>query len=426
MKASETSAGIEVTRLANGLTVATDHMAHVETVSLGVWAGVGARHEEAAHNGVAHLLEHMVFKGTARRSAQDIAVAIEAVGGHLNAYTGREQTAYYAKVLAEDAPLAIDVIADILQNSLYDETELARERAVVLQEIGQAEDTPDDIIFDYFQETAFPAQAMGRPILGRAEVVRDLPRDAVAAYLQSRYCASRMVLSAAGRVDHEKLVGLAERAFDRLPQGTAIVAESAVYRGGELRLERDLEQVHVVLGFSGLSYDDPDYYAAAVLSQLLGGGMSSRLFQEVREKRGLVYSINSFASPFTDAGLFGIYAGTGAEEVKTLMPVICDELCKVLDGVSQTEVERSRAQLRAGTLMARERSGARAEQLASQLLIFGRPLPLVEIVARIEAVDRADVARVARRILTSPPTLAALGPIGHLMARAELIERLAR
>jgi predicted Zn-dependent peptidase len=414
---------VRVSTLPNGFRVATDRMDSVETTSLGVWSGVGTRNEPAEHNGVAHLLEHMAFKGTRRRSARDIVVEIEDVGGFLNAYTGREQTAYYAKVLAEDTPRAVDILADILQNSIFDAEELARERAVVLQEIGQAEDTPDDIVFDHFQETAFPDQAMGRPVLGRAEIVRDLPRDVVAGYMASRYRAGQMVLAASGRVDHDALVELAARLFSGLPNGAVPESERARYRGGDGRFARELEQVHLVLGFRGVTYTDPDYYVAAVLSQLLGGGMSSRLFQEIREKRGLVYSIHSFTSAYSDGGIFGIYAGTGEKEVVELMPVVCDELARLPGDMTEPEVQRAKAQLRAATLMSREKPSARCEQLASQLLIYGRPIPPTEAVARIDDVTIDDLVRLARRLTQSPPTLTALGPIGQVMEYEALVRR---
>ena len=415
---------VRVTTLANGFRVATDRMDSVETTSLGVWAGVGTRNEPAEHNGVAHLLEHMAFKGTRRRSARDIVVEIEDVGGFLNAYTGREQTAYYAKVLADDTPLVVDILADILQNSIFDAEELSRERAVVLQEIGQAEDTPDDIIFDHFQEIAFPDQAMGRPVLGRAEIVRDLPRDIVAGYMASRYRAGQMVLAASGQLDHDALVAMAEKLFSGLPSGAVPPSEGARYAGGDGRFGRELEQVHLALGFPGVTYTDPDYYVAAVLSQLLGGGMSSRLFQEIREKRGLVYSIHSFTSSYADGGIFGIYAGTGEKEVAELLPVVCDELAKLPDDLTEPEVKRAAAQLRAATLMAREKPSARCEQLASQLLIYGRPIPPAEAVARIDAVTIDDLKRLARRLTQSPPTLTALGPIGQVMEYDALRQRL--
>ena len=411
---TQTASTIRVTTLPDGLRVATDRMDSVETVSLGIWAGVGTRHEAAEHNGVAHLLEHMAFKGTERRSARQIAEEIESVGGLLNAYTGREQTAYYAKMLAPDLPLAVDVLSDILQHSVYDPAELERERAVVLQEIGQAEDTPDDIIFDHFQERAFPGQPMGWPVLGRAEIIGSLPREVVAGYLSTRYRPQRMIVAAAGKVDHDRFVDLVTKSLNRLPTGPLPATLAADYRGGEHREERDLEQVNVVLGFSGVSYHDPDYYAAAVLSQLLGGGMSSRLFQEVREKRGLVYSIHTFSSAYSDSGLFGVYAGTGDKEAAEMMPVICDEVLKVADTLEEVEVSRSAAQLKAGTLMSREGTSSRCEQLASQLLLYDRPIPPEEVVARIDAVSIADVARVARRIFASEPTLASLGPVANV------------
>ena len=413
-----------VTTLANGLRVASDPMDTVDTVSVGVWIEVGARFESAEINGVSHLLEHMAFKGTERRSAQDIAREIEEVGGHLNAYTSRESTAYYAKVLKEDLSLAVDVIADIVQNPVMDKDELARERAVIIQEINQARDTPDDVVFDRFQEAAFPGQALGRPVLGVEESVRRIRRDTIIDHLRGHYRAPRMVLVASGRVDHDRFVGLADAAFAGAPAGGDPDHEPARYVGGEAREDRDLEQVQLVLGFEGLSYEDDDFYAASVLSTLFGGGMSSRLFQEVREKRGLVYSIYSFLSCYTDGGLFGVYAGTGSDEVGELVPLLCDEIHKVRERVGDDEVVRARAQLKASILMSMESTSSRCEQLARQLTIFGRPLPPDEIVARIDAVDADGVRRVVQRLTGSRPTLAALGPIGGLEGFDALAKRL--
>jgi predicted Zn-dependent peptidase len=405
---------VRLTTLPDGFRVVTDRMDAVETVSLGVWVDVGTRHEPASINGVAHLLEHMAFKGTERRSALAIAEEIEAVGGHLNAYTSREHTAYYAKVLKEDVPLAVDILSDILQHSVFDATELDRERAVVLQEIGQAIDTPDDIIFDFFQERAFPDQAMGRPVLGRPEIIETIGRDTVAGYLRDNYSAPRMVLAAAGNVDHDTLVEQAARAFSSLSRRSAAQTETAFYVGGDFREQRDLEQVHVVLGFSGLGYTDPDHYAASVLSTALGGGMSSRLFQEIREKRGLVYTIYSFAHGYHDGGLFGVYAGTGPDEVVELMPAICEEIRRVGDGLGNAELKRARAQLKAGILMSLESTSARCEQLAQHLLVYNELLDVSDIVARIEAVDNEAVTRVARRITATRPTFVALGQVGRI------------
>ncbi len=415
---------VQLTTLANGLRVVSETMERVETVSLGVWVGVGTRDEAPEVNGLAHFLEHMAFKGTERRSARDIAEEIEAVGGHLNAYTSRETTAYYAKVLKEDAALAIDIVADILQNATFDEDELGRERDVVLQEIGQSNDTPDDIIFDHFQATAFPAQPIGRPVLGTAEIVRGLDRSMLRDYIGEKYRAPRMVLSAAGRIEHEALVALAESAFAGLQDGGGAAPVSATYSGGDYREAKELEQVHLLLGFPGLAYGDDDYYALGVYSTLLGGGMSSRLFQEVREKRGLVYSIYSFASSYRDGGLFGIYAGTGEGEVAELVPVVCGELLGVAEAVGEDEMHRARAQMKANLLMSLESTGSRADQIAQQLLIFGRIVPTEEIIAKIEAVEAADVQRVAARIASGPVTCAALGPIGRLEPYGELVGRL--
>jgi len=415
---------VRVTTLENGMRLLTDSMDSVETVSLGVWVDVGTRHEPAEINGVAHVLEHMAFKGTERRSALDIAAEIEAVGGHLNAYTSREHTAYYAKVLKENLPLAVDILGDILQYSVFEQRELERERTVILQEIGQANDTPDDIIFDLFQERAFPDQAMGRPVLGRSEIIRQMDRETVARYMQRSYAAPGMLFAAAGNVDHEALVALARRAFRVLPaQGTAR-SEPARYLGGDFREIRDLEQVHVVMGFPGFAYGDEDYYAASVVSSALGGGMSSRLFQEIREKRGLVYSIYSFTHAYSDVGLFGVYAGTGEDEVEELMPVLCDEIRKLSAGLEVAELERARAQLKAGLLMSLESTTARCEQQAAHVLVFGRPLNMSEMVARIDAVDARAVERVARRLRSAPPTLTALGPIGRVESYEKVAARL--
>ncbi|MBM3486698.1 MAG: insulinase family protein [Alphaproteobacteria bacterium] len=405
---------IRLETLPNGLRIATQRMDTVETVSLGVWVHVGTRHEAAEVNGVSHLLEHMAFKGTARRSARQIAEEIEAVGGYLNAYTSREITAYTATILKDDVALAVDIIADILQNSVFDETELARERSVVLQEIGQAEDTPDDIVFDHFQKAAFRDQPMGRPVLGPAEIIGAMPRAALVDYMGRHYAPPRMVISAAGNLDHHGFVDVVARAFDHLPPGGRGDAVPASYGGGEEREERELEQAHLVLGFEGFSYADPDYYAQSVYSTILGGGMSSRLFQEIRENRGLVYSIYSFNSSYEDSGLFGVYAGTGPDQLPELVPVLCEEIRGTLAGVTDDEMKRARAQLRAGILMSLESTSSRAEQIARQIIFFGRPIPIDEISARIMAVDGASVRRVAERILTKKPTLAAVGPLERL------------
>jgi predicted Zn-dependent peptidase len=416
---------VRITRLGNGLTIATDHIPHVETVALGAFVGVGTRHESPSENGVAHLLEHMAFKGTATRSARDIAEEIEAVGGLLNAYTGRESTAFYAKVLKEHAPLALDIISDILLNPAFDEQELKRERQVILQEIGQAHDTPDDIIFDHFQETAFPDQGVGRPVLGRSEIIQKLGPADLRAYMRRFYGAETMVISAAGKIDHDAFVEMAAKAFDGLPSVEAETAEPASYVGGDYRETRELEQVHVILGLPGVGYRDPDYYASAVLATLLGGGMSSRLFQKLREERGLVYTVFSFHNAASDSGLFGVYAGTGQDEVAELMPVVCAEIADVADTIAEAELDRARAQLKASILMSRESTSGRCEQLANNLLIYGRPLTTQEIVDAVEAVDADQVRKLAQRLAASRPTLTSLGPVDRVEAFDTVAKRFA-
>jgi len=416
---------VQVTKLSNGLTVATDRMEHVATASLGVWVGAGARAEPEEINGVAHFLEHMAFKGTKRRSARMIAEEIEAVGGMLNAYTARENTAYYAKVLAEDLPLGVDIIADIMLNPTFDPAELDRERSVILQEIGLSHDTPDDIVFDHFQEQAFRAQAMGRPVLGTVDTVRAMPREAIADFMGRRYAGDRMVLAAAGNVDHAQLVAMAEDAFCDLKSQADATIEAAAYTGGDVRHQRDNEQVHLVLGFPGPSYGDSAFYPTAVLNTALGGGMSSRLFQKIREERGLVYTIFSFNSAFSDTGIFGVYAGTGPDDVAELVPVLCDEIAGVADRpMAEEEISRARAQVKASMLMARESTDARCDQLGQQILIHGHPIPVEDQIAKLEAVTAGDVAQAAATIFAGAPTLAALGPVSKLESFDRLTARL--
>ncbi len=416
---------IRVTRLPSGLTVVTERMDRVETVSLGAYVASGTRHELAEENGASHFLEHMAFKGTERRSATAIAEEIEAVGGHINAYTAREQTAFYVKLLKEDMALGTDIIGDILSHSSFDPGELERERGVILQEIGQANDTPDDIIFDHFQETAFPSQPMGRPVLGTETRIRGMKRDVLMTYMRRHYASANTVVAAAGNLEHDRFLDLVQKHFADLPAEAPPAALAGRYQGGEFREARDLDQVHIVLGFPSVAYGDPDYYPAMLLSTLLGGGMSSRLFQEVREKRGLVYSIYSFSAPYADGGLFGIYAGTGESEAAELMPVALDELHKVQDSVTAAELARARAQVKAGLLMSLESTGSRCEQLARQIQVFGRVIPTAETVGKIEAVTQADVQRAAARIFRAAPTLAAMGPAGRVPALPAIVERLA-
>ena len=417
---------VRVTQLPNGLRIVTDAMRTVETVTFGAWVGIGTRHEAENVSGVSHFLEHMAFKGTRRRSARAIAEEIESVGGHMNAHTTREYTAFHAKVLREDLALAVDMIADIIQHSIFDPSELERERSVILQEIGQANDTPDDVIFEYFQETAYPGQALGRSILGAPNRIRTLPRETILGYMRAHYGPAQTVIAAAGRVDHDWLVALVDKTFGELPGTETAKAEPARYRGGDFRRARDFEQAHILLGFDGIGALDDDFFAANVFSTLFGGGMSSRLFQEVREGRGLAYDVYSFLSCYADGGLFGIYAGTSADDADKAVELIAAETLRVAEDLGEGEIARARAQLKASILMTLESTSARCEQAARQIMLFGRPIGPDEIVAKIEAADKETIRRVARRLTSSAPTVALVGPIAGVREYSKIAERLKR
>jgi predicted Zn-dependent peptidase len=407
----------EITTLANGLRVVSEVMPGLETACVGIWVDAGSRYERREVNGVAHLLEHMAFKGTTSRSARLIAEEIEAVGGSINAYTSREHTAYYARVMAADVPKAVEILADILEHSIFDEVELAKERQVVLQEIGQVQDTPDDLVFDLLQEAAFPDQPMGWSILGPEALVATMSRAALVDYMTTEYGAERLVLVGAGKVRHAELVELAERHLGRHPRQAKRGPEPARYGGRQALVpRRDLEQVHVCVGVEAFGYDDPDYYALQVFATALGGGMSSRLFQEVRENRGLCYAIHAFASAYTDSGLFGIYAGTGARELKELFAVVTAETHALATAPDAAEIARARAQLKASFLMSLESCSAVADDIARQQLIWHRRIPVAEVVERLEAVDEAAMRRVGARLFGPATRLstAAIGPVRKL------------
>jgi predicted Zn-dependent peptidase len=416
---------VEVTRLKSGLAVVTDTMPHLETASLGVWVGSGSRDEEGDEHGISHLLEHMAFKGTSRRTARQIAEEIEAVGGDINAATSVETTAYYARVLKADVPLALDVLSDILANPSFDPEELGREQNVIVQEIGACQDTPDDLVFEYLQETAFPDQAVGRSILGTPATVRSFNAKKLRAYLSRNYRGPDMVVAATGAVDHARVVEEAERRFASFAGPAAPVPEAARFGGGARIETRDLEQAHIALALQGLPHRDPDFFSLQVFTSVLGGGMSSRLFQEVREIRGLCYAIYSFHMPYSDTGFFGLYAGTDAADLPELMQVVIDQMTGAAETINEAEIARAKAQMKAGLLMALESSSARAEQLARQMLVFGRPMPLEEIIAKVEAVT-VESARAAGRALIrrSRPAIAALGPGRNLESAATIAESL--
>lgn len=404
-----------ITALPNGLRVVSQIMPHLESAAIGVWVDTGARHEAAQLHGISHLLEHMAFKGTKRRSALAIAEEIEAVGGHVNAYTSRENTAYFIRVLKNDIPLAVDILADILQESVFDPNELDREQDVITQEIGQSLDTPDDLVFDRLQEACYPDQALGRSILGTEESVGALTPDILRGHMARHYRAHNMILSAAGAVDHDALVRLAAEKFGGLPPSLPRDLPRAHYHGGHVREDKDLEQAHLVLALEGVTYDDPDFFTSQVFSTVLGGGMSSRLFQEVREKRGLCYSIYAFANSYADTGQMGVYAGASGDRLNELAAVISGEIHSLGANAREEEAARARAQLKAGLLMGLESPSARCEQMARHLLIHNRLLPGAELVEKIDSVDATALRRFGARLLRSPKlAFSALGPISQL------------
>ncbi|CCD92046.1 putative zinc protease (mpp-like) [Bradyrhizobium sp. ORS 375] len=403
--------GVEVTKLPTGLTVVTDTMPHLETAALGVWAGVGGRDEKPDEHGISHLLEHMAFKGTTTRSAREIVEAIEAVGGDLNAGTSTETTAYYARVLKADVPLALDVLSDILANPSFVPEELEREKNVIVQEIGAAQDTPDDVVFEHLNELCFPDQPMGRSLLGTAKTLEAFDRDKLHGYLSTHYRGPDMVVAAAGAVDHQRVVEDVTKRFASFNGGEGPKPQPAAFgKGGSRVVHRDLEQAHLTLALEGVPQADPSLFSLQVFTNILGGGMSSRLFQEVRENRGLCYSVYTFHAPYSDTGFFGLYTGTDPADAPEMMEVVVDIIGNAVETLSDAEVARAKAQMKAGLLMALESCSARAEQLARHILAYGRPQTLQEMVAKIEAVSVESTRDAARALLArSKPAVVALG-----------------
>jgi predicted Zn-dependent peptidase len=415
---------VRFTTLPSGLRVVTDAAPHLRTAALGVFVSAGSRHEADDEHGLSHLLEHMAFKGTRRRSAREIAEAIENAGGDLNAETGVEQTAYFARVLGEEVDLALDVLADILTESRFDAEELGREKNVIIQEIGAVEDTPDDLVFDLFTAAAWPEQPIGRPILGTREGVAAFDRHAIDAYLLRHYRAGASIVAAAGAVDHDHIAAHAEALLGAFGAASAAPPRPAAYRGGEILVKKKLEQTHIVVGFEGRAVRAPDHDAAHLFAAATGGGMSSRLFQEVRERRGLAYSIYTFHWAYSDSGLFGFYAGAAAKDAGELMAAALDCLAEATERLDEGEVRRAKAQMKVSMLTALESPSARAQQLARQTFVYGAPLSLEDMLARIDAVTVDDVRRAGAAMLASSPTVAAIGGVGRALDRIGVARRL--
>lgn len=415
---------VRISELPNGFRVVTEHMPGLKSASVGIWVSAGARHERVEQNGIAHFLEHMAFKGTARRTARQIAEQIEDVGGYINAWTSRETTAYYARVLQADVPLAVDLLSDIVLNPAFDPREIEVERGVILQEIGQVMDTPDDIIFDWLQEVAYPGQPLGRTILGPEERVASFGAADLRGFVSQHYRPERMIMAAAGAVDHDAIVAEASRLFGHLPRGTGEIVDLATYKGGEHRVTKKLEQAHLALAFETPGFAHDDIWLAQIYSSVLGGGMSSRLFQEIREKRGLCYSIYAQAGAHAETGLMTIYAGTSGEDLSPLTLLTLDEMKRAADDMTEVELSRARAQMKAGMLMGLESAASRAERLARMVAIWGRVPGLDEVVAKIDGVSLARLRDFAGAMTEGAPSLALYGPVASAPALDAIKERL--
>ncbi len=401
----------QLTTLPSGLRIATETMPHVETVAVAVSVDVGARYETENENGLAHMLEHMAFKGTKKRDARAIAETFDDIGGHGNAYTSAEQTVYYAKVLKEELPTAVDILGDILLNSTFAEDELERERGVILQEIAMHNDSPDDLVFDIFQDTAFPHQAIGRSILGKPENIARFTQNDMAGWMERFYHPEKIVVTAAGNLSHNELVTLTKEHLNFHARPRMPKPEQAVYKGGDKRVTRDLEQLHLLIGWECGSVHHPDYYVLQLLSIILGGGMSSRLFQEVREKRGLAYHVQSMVSACDDAGVFSLYAATAEEHVNELVPVLCGEVLRLAETVTEEELNRAKKQHRASLLMAKENTSSVTEWLGRHLLVYNEYKTAEALTQIINAITLTDIKRLATQFANDNKlSVTALGP----------------
>ena len=408
---------IQTSTLPNGIRIVTDQLAGAESIALGIWVGVGTRHEDMNQNGIAHMLEHMLFKRTPKRSAKDISEVIEDAGGHMNAYTGRETTAYYVHILKDHTDLALDVLADMIQNSIFPEDELERERAVILQEIHMYEDTPDDVVFEQAQMAAYPNQSLGASGLGTIEIVKNLQQNDLKNYINSRYTADKLVISAAGAVDHDQFVLKVSTLFGQIApsKNSPTWVSPARYHPTPSLVEKDIEQSHLVMSFKGLSHSDPRYSAMRILTSVLGGGTSSRLWQEVREKRGLVYSIHSFRDSYTDCGQFGVYAGTSPENLEELVPIIIEEIVKIQNGITAQELIRAKTQIISGARMGREKVMSRVDQQGRHMLNYGTPFDIRELITSVNCVTLDDITSLAKSVFATPLLVSAVGQLDTLM-----------
>ncbi len=398
-----------IEQLGNGLTVATDSIDNFETASIGLFVNVGSVNESNKQTGISHFLEHMAFKGTKTRSALQISYAIESVGGYINAYTSKEVTAFHAKVLKENVPLAVDIITDIIQNSTFDAEEFSKEQSVIIQEIRQLNDAPDDYVFDMFQAKCFENEKLGTQILGSEEEILSYKPSDLDMYLKTKYSTDKMVLSASGKIEHDEFVELANKFASNMQKFDVEPVGKQVYKGGFTFKQKDLEQTHLIFGFEGVSHTSDEKFDLTILSAILGGGMSSRLFQEIREKRGLTYAVFSFASNYRDTGTFGVYAACEDSKAEEVIKLSLAEFEKIQNYITEEEIAKAKMQLKASLMMGLESSSTRMERLANQYIHLGRIIEPSEVVERIEKISVTSLKKLANRIFNKKPTLALIG-----------------
>ncbi|NVI91126.1 pitrilysin family protein [Actinomadura sp. BRA 177] len=407
------------TVLPGGLRIITETMPTVRSAAFGIWSAVGSRDEAPADAGASHYLEHVLFKGTRRRSALEISAAVDAVGGDLNAFTAKEYTCYYARVLDADLPLAVDVVSDMVADSVNRPEDVEAERGVILEEIHMRDDDPGDLIHDEFSTALYGDTPLGRPILGTEDSINALSRDRIHGYYREHYVPSGLVVSVAGNIDHDEVVGLVSRAFadhlggDAAPAAPRLDGAPAPLDPRSVVIDKDTEQAHIILGGAGVSRTDDRRFALGVLNAALGGGMSSRLFQEIREKRGLAYSVYSYTAQYADSGIFGVYAGCQPAKAEEVLSICRDELGKAAEEcLTDEELERGKGQLRGAMVLGLEDTGSRMSRIGKSELVYESLLPVDEVLARVEAVTLDDVRAIARDVLAAPQALTVIGPVG--------------
>jgi predicted Zn-dependent peptidase len=413
--------------LANGVRIITEEIEHVRSAAVGIWVGAGSRDENEGYEGISHFIEHMFFKGTEHRSARALAESLEAVGGQLNAFTTKEYTCYYAKILDEDLDLAIDVLSDMFFCSLFDEKEIEKEMNVVIEEIKMYEDSPDELIHDIFSEYVWNDHPLGKPILGTEESIKSLSREKIMTFLSEHYAPDNVVIAVAGKIKHDDVVAKLTNQFGTFKRGGRRILEGTpVGQTIERYQKKDTEQMHILLGVPGLGQDDDEIYAMHIFNNILGGGLSSRLFQEIREQRGLAYSVYSYHSTYVDTGLFAIYAGTSPNNTKEVIECILRELKGIAEqGITAEELERTKAQIKGGLYLGLESVSSRMSRLGKTELTYNRVLSPEEVVEKLEKVTLADVLRLIRRLWQRDKiSIMTLGPSGHEVVLADILKQI--